>query len=230
MRRWWFFAQGALVAAVGVLAFPGEGSALAGTYTISLTSTGPSPVSLTREAGPDHVVFRNTDTVTHSIAFANGLCSEPIAADGTSDCDLQFLGYAGSYAYTVDGTSQGNVIVDAITRSVTLTAKTHWIHRGSLLRLRGRLQAPSPDFPGPGFPQPVMILSRPDRQHPYHRVAVVKAKVIRLGKPPFLGLGWHLRTRPKAGTVYTAEAVYQPRGGRLWTQAFSKPFRVQLHR
>lgn len=233
MRRWWFFAQGALVAALAVLAFPGASSALEGTYTVSLTSSGPSPATLTRVTGYARFVIRNTDTVTHTIAFANGLCSEQIAASGAAHCDFTFLDYAGTYAYTVDGSTQANVLVEAVGRRVTLTARSHAIRRGSVLRLRGRLEAYWPGGPpGAGVPQPVLILSRPGPSYPYHRVAVVRARWDKTRRPgaPVGEVLWHLRTRPKAGTVYTAEAVYQPAGGRIWTQAFSTPFRVQLHR
>jgi len=41
------------------------------------------------------------------------------------------MSYVGDYPYAVDGTSQANVVIEAVGRSVSLGARTHSISRGS---------------------------------------------------------------------------------------------------
>ena len=69
--------------------------------------------------------FRNTDTVTHTVVFANGSCSIQVAPDTGGQCpgELSFPRYVGDYAYTVDGTSQAQLVIDAVGRSVSLGAQ-----------------------------------------------------------------------------------------------------------
>ena len=75
------------------------------------------------------------------------------------------------------------------------------------------------------------MLARPDRYHAFHRIAVVRAKVHpRTESAPFGELLWQLRVRPRARTIYIAEANSQPSGGQVWQQAWSKPFRVRVGR
>lgn len=233
MRRRWLVLQLALVGALALLAFPGASSALLPSFIVSLTPTGPSPAVMHEPAGYPPVMFSNTDTVTHTVTFANGSCSLQVAPGGDESCSSRSLSYVGDYPYTVDGTSQAQLVVDAIPRRVSLQAAGHSIVRGSLLTLHGRLhdvQYGSPPNPGPE--QPIIVLARPDRYHAFHRIAVVKAK-LRSAKRvnPFLGkLLWRLHVRPRAKTIYIAEANYQPKGGQVWQQAWSKPFRVTVRR
>lgn len=236
VRRRWLIAQIAFVAMLGVLVFPGEGSALRPTFIISLTPGGPSPAVLKIPAGLGSLWFRNTDTVTHTVVFANGSCSIQVAPDTGGQCpgELSFPRYVGDYAYTVDGTSQAQLVIDAVGRSVSLGARSHAINRGSQLRLHGRLQEENSNWspPSAGSPQPITVLARPDRYHAFHRIAVVTAKWDRMTtkSAPYGNLLWQLHVRPRAKTIYIAEANYQPGGGRVWQRAWSKPFRVRVGR
>jgi hypothetical protein len=226
--------QVVLLGALAVLAFPGEGSALRPVFVISLTPAGPSPAVLSVPAGLGQVWFSNTDTVTHAVVFADGSCSLQVAPGTRSSCASDdFWDYVGDYAYTVDGTSQAQVVVAAVRRSISLTARSHAIGRGSRLRLHGRLREENSNWspPSAGSPQPIIVLARPDRRHAFHRIAVVMAKLHpRTKNAPFGELLWQLRVRPRTWTTYIAEAASQPRGGQVWRQARSSPFTVRVRR
>jgi hypothetical protein len=232
LRRRWLIAQVALVGVLAMLAFPGEGSALRPIFVISLTPAGPAPAVLSTEAGLGTVWFSNTDTVTHTVVFANGLCSIEVAAGSRGQCTGGFMSYVGDYPYAVDGTSQAHLVIEAVGRSVSLGTRSHAISSGSQLRLHGRLQEESSNWspPSAGSPQPIIVLAPPDRYHPFHRIAVrAKLGPARKGAP-FGELLWRLGVRPRAKTIYIAEANSQPQGGRVWQRAWSKPFRVRIGR
>jgi hypothetical protein len=200
---------------------------------IQLTPTGPSPAVLTIPAGLYPVWFNN-DTVTHTVVFANGLCSIQVAPGAIGQCTNGYGGgYVGDYAYTVDETFQASIITVADSRSVSLNARRHTIRRGSALRLHGRLQDYDLSPPGAGPEQPLIVLARHDRYHPFRRIAVVRAKLHPTPKShvhPWGELIWQLRVRPRTHTIYIAEASYQPPGGQVWQQAWSKPFKVLVRR
>lgn len=228
VRRRWLIAKLALLGVLALLVFPGAGSALLPQYIVSLTANGPSPAEMTEPVGFPPVWFRNTDTVTHSVVFANGSCSIDVVPNSQKSCAGHFP--IGDYAYTVDGTSEGHLVITAIPRSVSLRATRTTVARGARLLLHGRLhdiQYPSP--PNAGAPQPVMVLALNYRGHRLHRVAVVMAKLTPK-RDPFGHLVWRLHVRPRATTTYIAEAVYQPRSGRVWEQAWSKPLKVVVRR
>jgi plastocyanin len=233
VRRRRLIAQLALVGVLALLAFPGESSAFRPIFVISLTPAGPSPAALEVPAGLGQVWFSNTDTVTHTVVFANGLCSTEVAPGSRGQCTSGFMSYVGDYPYTVDGTSQAHLVIEAVGRGVSLGARSHSISRGSQLRLHGRLGEESSNWspPSAGSPQPIIVLARPDRYHAFHRIAVVRAKVQpRTKNAPFGELIWQLRLRPRARTIYIAEANSQPSGGQVWQRAWSKPFRVRVGR
>jgi hypothetical protein len=167
----------------------------------------------------------NQDTVTHTVAFANGRCTIQVAPDGVASCPTAFSSGPGDYAYTVDGTAQASVVVQLAGRTVTLGARTHKIAGGAQLTLRGRLTSFVP-LPSPGPASPVTVLARPDRMHPFRRIAAVKPKIVH-SKGSFGELRWHLRVRPRARTIYIAEADTDPQ---TWQRAWSKPFRVRVGR
>jgi hypothetical protein len=217
----------ALLASLAMLAVPSSGSALSAVF-IELTPTGPSPAVMSIPAGM-YPVWQNEDTVTHTVAFANG-CSIQIAPGTIGGCPNGVPNVVGNYAYTVDGSAQASVDVTAEGRMVTIGARTHVIRRGSELMLHGTLaiaeQSP-PTFNGPR--QPVTVLARPARRHAFHRVAVVTAKPARAHAfPPFSV--WHLRVRPRARTTYIVEATSQPATGQYWENASSSPFSVRFRR
>jgi hypothetical protein len=221
------------LALVGVLApfvFPGASSALIEPFVVTLTASGPSPAVLTMPAGYP-LVFRNTDTATHAVAFADGSCSVDVAPSSDAPCAGSFYPYVGSYDYTVDGTTQAQIVVTAIARSVSLRARKHSIRRGTWLTLHGQLhdiQFGSP--PNAGSAQRIIVIARPYAGHPFHRAAVVMAMLHHPPRAPLGELVWHARIHPRAGMTYVAIASYQPPGGRIWERAKSKPFRVDVHR
>ena len=219
-------ARVALLGTLGVLAFPGEGLALRPTFVISLTPTGPSPSVLTIPAGVGPVSFSNTDTATHTIAFANGSCSAEVAPGTTSICGVSQ--YVGDYAYTVDGTAQASVTVTPEWRAVTLKAKRHGFRRDSKVRLYGRLAIANlspPSLYGPRMP--VTIFERPPGHHLWYRLAVVMAKPLKRPHLPAHSV-WQLWVRPRRGTTYLVAANSQPTGGQYWQNALSRPFGVYM--
>jgi hypothetical protein len=229
LRRKWLLAQVALLGVLAMLAFPSSGSALAALF-ISLTPTGPSPATLTI-SGTGYPVWINQDTVAHTVTFANGKCSVQVAPGEIGQCLNGFSNGLGNYPYTVDGTAQASIVVAPDWRTVTLGAKSHTIDRESVLTLRGRLAVGTgspPVFDGPR--QPVTVLARPDRYHPFHRIAVVTAKPHHSSNPGNAHSVWQLRVRPRAHMIYIAEANSQPAGGQYWQQAWSKSFRVRVGR
>jgi hypothetical protein len=228
VRRRWLIAQVALVGALAVLALPSSGAAFAG-VPIFLTANGPSPAVQTLTAGAYPIWF-NQDTVTHTVTFTNGGCSIQVPpGSGFVGCPAGF--YAGDYPYTVDGTIQASLVVAADWRTVTLGARSHTIDRGSVLTLHGKLAIGTgspPAFQGPRMP--VTVLARPDRYHPFHRIAVVTAKPHTSKSPGKAHSVWQLRVRPHARTIYIVEANSQPAGGQYWQQAWSRPFRIRVGR
>jgi hypothetical protein len=222
VRRWRLIAQAALVGALAVLAFPADGSAIRAVF-VRLTPTGPDPIILTVGLGL-YPAWINQDQVTHTVVFANGLCSLQLAPGEGKSCNNGFSGSLGRYPYTVDGTVQASIVVVLEPRTVTLTARTDRIQRGERLTLRGMVTVPILSPPGPPSPQPVTVLARHDSGHPFRRVAVVVAR------PHGWELLWHLRVRPQATTTYVAIANGQPRGGPYWQRARSRPFKVLVTR
>jgi len=235
VRRRWLIARVAFLGVLSLLAFPGASSALRPTFVISLTPSGPSPAVLSVPAGLGSVWFRNTDTVAHTVVFENGSCSIQVAAGTGAQCpgELSFPEYVGAFGYTVDGTSQAQLVVEAVGRSVSLRARSHSISRGSQLTLHGSLHEANANWspPSAGSPQPIIVLARPDRFHAFHRIAVVRPKLHPPTSHASLGaLLWRLHVRPRAKTIYIAEANFQPKGGQVYTRAWSKPFRVRVGR
>jgi hypothetical protein len=229
VRRPRLIVQFALGAALVVLAFPADGSALRAVF-IALTPTGPSPAVQTFPAGL-YPVWRNHDAVTHTVVFANGLCSLQVAPGDYAQCTNAFIAYVGDYAYTVDGTAQASIVVVADSRAVSLEASSHAIARGSQLRLHGMLHDYDLSPPAAGPEQPIIVLARHDRYHPFRRIAVVTAKLHGRSKNfPFGRLIWQLRVRPDKRTIYIAEADSQPKGGQVWERAWSKPLKVVVMR
>lgn len=209
----------ALVGVLVVLLFPADSSALRAVF-VALTPTGPSPSVLNLPSGL-YPVWTNQDTVPHSVVFANGLCSFQVTPGEIGQCANDFLGRPGQYTYTVDGTFQASVDVVPEGRTVTLTARAHRIVRGAKLRLHGELSVPILSPPAPPGPQPVIVLARHDRRHPFRRIRVVTATTYKWH------LNWELYVRPRTRTIYIVEANSQPKGGGLyWQRAWSKPFRV----
>jgi hypothetical protein len=218
VRRWRLIAHAAFLAALAVLAFPSDGSALRAVF-VALIPTGPAPIVLTVPAGL-YPAWINQDQVTHTVVFANGLCSLQVAPGETKGCSDGFSEFVGRYPYTVDGTVQATIVVVPEPRAVTLTARSHRVQRGARLTLHGQVTVPVLSPPAPLSPQPVTVLVRRDSRLPFRRIAVVVAR------PHGGKLLWQLRVRPRATTAYIAEANSQPTGGQFWQRARSRPFKV----
>jgi plastocyanin len=210
-RSWLLIAGVALVGVLAALAFPSAGSGLVSSELISLTSSGPSPSTLKMDAGR-YLLFSNTDSVTHSVVFANGLCSLTVtpgervgpasSVNGSQhpDCDDNFSFCVGSYAYTVDGKFPGTLETMPAYRAVTLRARTHRIRRGERLTLHGRAMwdnnatslATQAAFQ-------VIVLARYAGSHTLEPIATVA-----ISPGDASGL-WHLKVRPGIATTYIAE-------------------------
>jgi hypothetical protein len=217
----------ALVGVLAVFVFPGASSALIMPYSVSLTSTGPSP-AVTRMPAGWPLEFENTDTVTHSVVFANGMCSIDVAPGGSGQCSDSFYPYVGRYDYTVDGTSPAQIVVKAIRRTVSLRNRSTTIRLGSQVTLHGRLWDAQFPFPcSAGAPQPISVIARPYVGHPFHRVAVVSATVPKKGCGRLV---WRVPVHPRSTMTYRAIASYQPAGGKVWQQARSKLLLVNVRR
>jgi hypothetical protein len=232
VRRPRLIASVALLGVLTMLALPTSGSALLQPISIFLTANGPSPAVQTIPAGL-WPIWVNQDTVAHTVTFAEG-CSIQVAPGGQGQCVGGLSLAVGNHPYTVDGTTQATVVVSPMGRRVTLGARSHEIRRGTQVMLHGRLAVgflSPPPCEGPRMP--VTVLARPDRYHPFHRIAVVTAKPVgpRHGcNPTTAHSAWHLRVWPRAHTIFIVEANSQPAGGQFWRNARSRPFRVRVVR
>jgi hypothetical protein len=218
-------AQAALVAVVAMLAFPGSGWAL-NAYFITLGANGPTPAAATMPAGMYPVWF-NHDTVTHTVDFADGLCSVQVAPGGIGQCaGVAFS--VGDHPYTVDGTVLAGVTVIAERRTISLGARRHEIRRGERLTLHGSLQyayAGPPIAPGARTSMRLTILARHEPGQPFRAVASVRP-----GGLEATGYPWRRIIHPRRTTTYLVEANSQAASGQYWQPARSKPFTVVVRR
>src|SRR5689334_7232264 len=74
------------------------------------------------------------------------------------------------------------------------------------LHVPGRARRLSPSITGPRT-EPVVVLARPDRYHPFRRVTTVVAR----GEG--IQLSWQLRVRPRTRTIFIARANSEPSEG-----------------
>ena len=74
------------------------------------------------------------------------------------------------------------------------------------------------------------MLARHDRMHPFHRIAVVVARLHRTRDSGWGKLLWELRVRPRTRTIYIAEANSEPPDGQYWQRAWSRPLKVLVRR
>jgi hypothetical protein len=192
-----------------------------------------------------YLAFFNKDSVTHTVVFANGLCSLSVASGETvgpdysvngsqhPDCNSNFPFYVGSYAYTVDGRFPGRVDTMPAFRSVTLTARTHKVRRGERLTLHGVVLW---DNTATGevttkAPFPVLVLARQKGRQPFKPIATVALRRAAHGRVWRLhGYVWRLHVRPGVQTTYIAELKGQLPGGRIWRHARSHLFTVPTGR
>lgn len=235
-RRWLLITSVAFVGALATLGLPSDASAYSNWTSVVLTAAGPSPSTLTTGA-TDTLVFDNTDSVTHTVSFANPACTFSVPPgyevgpggqvlnSGQKSlvpvCSTDFTFYAGTYAYTVDGTHSGTIVATALTRGVTLTARAHLVRRGEPLTLHGRVWFGGNLGPGccTRAPFPVMVFARYDGGPPKLIAALPARRDF-----------WHLLVRPGVPTVYFAEVSGQLPEGQIWTQqpARSHSFAVRI--
>jgi hypothetical protein len=185
------------------------------------------------------VDFSNQDSVTHTVVFANGLCSVtlPPGAGGYhyrgdgGFCDNAF--YPGRYPYMVDGKFPGTVVTVPVRRSVTLTARTHTIRGGTRLTLHGQVDPPGRKYPvsnPPGWRTnvSVIVLARHNRDHPYRPIATVNPGLM-AKDPGNWRQDWTLTVQPGQTTTYIGEVTAQlPQGQIFWANAKSRPFTVRI--
>jgi hypothetical protein len=230
--RWGLIAP--IVASGLVLAFPSAGSAEPLVFPIELTASGPVPATVTMVDGEANLpVWQNSDTVTHTVTFANGLCSIQVPPGATMGCPNAWD--VGRYVYTVDGTSQASITYTPDPRSVTLTAASHTIRRGAHLHLHGLLSYGTEPTNLPGVGEyftfmPVTVLARHGRHHAFRQIAnaATGSLALRLGDHTDVW-PWWLDLHPNTTTTYIAEVNYQPDAGQIWQNAMSKPFTVVVH-
>jgi len=231
-------------AAAGLGAGPADsrgsssGSCLPGGFPDScrvfLTGSGPSPSTLTMHAG-QVVTFFNGDSVTHTVVFANGLCSLTLAPDqggyNGGFCDNGFTSSLGSYPYTEDGKFPGTVVTVPWRRSVTLTARTHTIPAGKRLTLHGLV---SQSNTGAAPPPPVLILARRNSRQPFEQVATARTKGSHQAT-----YGWKLSVHPDVTTTYIAKVTAQRtcyfpvrrcarQDAQVWINAKSRPLTIRI--
>ncbi len=215
----------ALVGVLVTLVFPGASSAFAG-YDIVLTASGPSPVDA-KIQGAQLPLWENQDTVTHTIAFADG-CSFDVAPSSVvaGKCRHSWSGL-GTHPYTVDATVQASVTEVLSDRHVTLRSKRHGFWLGTKIRLHGSLVASivgaPPDFNG--LRMPVTVYARRDRFHLWHRIAVVMSQPLKKPNIHSPHSVWKVWVRPFRSTTYVAVADSAPKA---WRRARSGLFGVYV--
>jgi len=221
-RSWLLIAEVALAGALAALFFPADGSGYSSPKWISLTATGPSPRTLTMSAG-NSLAFYNADSVTHTVVFANGLCSLTLSAGEQGNECFYSAFYVGSYPYTVDGKVPAMVETTPAYRSVTLTARSHKVRRGERLTLHGQVTWNNTccEFADKA-PFPVIVLARYAGTHTFKTIATVAVG----GMPDTHDL-WRLKVRPGVATTYIAELNGDEQ---IWRQATSSQFTVRMHR
>ncbi len=222
VRRGGFVARLSLMVLFAVLVFPADAWAPLGVLNIALTSSGPSPAVVTMTAIPSVAPeWTNQDQVTHTVVFADGLCSLQLAPGESGYCSSESWQTVGSYPYSVDGTTSGSIVVTKAARSVTLTAKSHTIRRGAHLLLHGTLAYECcGDIPRPEYSDmPVIVLARHDRHHPFRRIAMAAEP----GQLQPSGYCWQLSVHPKTNTIYIAQATSDDE---TWQDATTRPFKV----
>lgn len=200
--------------------------------TVALTSTGPSPKTVTISAGPTaQLLFVNTDSVTHSVVFSGGHCSFEIPpgepAVGENPCEMARVH---TYRYTVDGTFPGTIHVVGLFRSLTMTARTHAIRLGGRVTLVGRLTISNEGAPYclPRESDPQLVLARHDAGQRFSRIAMFPMA----GRPHSkravdnrCTYSWQRTFRPGRSTTYIAKTF----GGLVvFKPAASRPVTVRV--
>ena len=192
--------------------------------------------------------FRNTDSRTHTVVFANG-CSLTLTPRELRVLILwggpcnNFSSYVGSYAYTEDGKFAGTVVTKPLRRSVTLTARTHTIRAGARLSLHGQVaRSDRGSWLNVTLPVLVVVLLRHNSKQPFEPIATVRARFQSQTNGTYkITYGWKLKVQPKVTTTYIATVTtqrlcYYPASrcahpqGQVWSNAKSRPFTVRIRK
>ena len=219
---------------MAALVVASDGSAAPKLVTVTLTATGPSPGTVRMQPLVGQLEWVNNDPLAHTVDFANERCSLTVPPGGPPHvdhgCGNSFLEFVGNHSYTEDGSFPGKVDVVGFARSVSLTARTHSLRRGSQLTLHGQLtEAKAGGGPYCGAHQSaVWILRRHDPGNPFQRIlqqaAVSKSTQVRQGSDGCT-YAWQLRVRPGERITYIAELKSD---ARVWKDATSRPFTVLI--
>lgn len=224
MARGPLVAKAGLVGVLAAFAFAPDGSAGVKWVTVALTASGPAPSTVTKST-VDSLEFLNNDSVAHTVNFPGWHCSLDVQPGATGACHNDGPHWMGSYPYIEDGTFRGKVQVRGLFRSVSLTAPTHSVTRGTPLELHGQLTFDNHMFPFCAAVFPLRVFARHEQGQPYSRIAwfpVRPAKAnMRAGKRGCT-YRWQLNVRPKVSTTYIAEV--KAKVWDTWRQARSRPF------
>jgi plastocyanin len=127
----------AVAGAVGLVVAGVAGLAIAATSTVSLTSSGPQPSTVTVEWG-DTVAFVNEDSAVHRVAIPRlGLQSGDLSTG--SRYEVPFAVRAGTYGFRQQGgTAVNGEIVVKVSGTLTLTANRSSVPYRGAVRLSGR--------------------------------------------------------------------------------------------
>jgi hypothetical protein len=196
--------------------------------SITLAASGPSPSTLTVPA-TSQLFFENTDSVAHTVVFANGLCSFTVAPQQDSECATNPTFYVGSYPYTVDGKFAGTVVTRPLRRSVTLTARGHGIRRGTSLTLHGRVSWINyhPWFSQPQFH--VIVLRRQNGSQAFKQITTGRlwSSQPNANRSGTVSFSWKRKVHPGDTTTYIAKVVgYEG----VWSAATSRAFTVRIRK
>lgn len=209
--------------------------------SVSLTASGPSPSTLTAPA-TSNLSFDNTDSVPHTVVFANGLCSITLNPGQTGgpgsveagvphpNCNDNFSFFVGDYPYTVDGEFAGTVTTTPLRRVVSLTARRHAIRRGSSLTLHGQVSwfDYNPDTFLMREQFRVVVLARQDSRHAFKPITTGRVWSSQVcGTGLGMGYAWKRKVKPGAQTTYIAKVTAQPW---IWSTAQSHPFTVRIRK
>ena len=180
MRSWLLLARVALVGVVAALVVVSDGSAAPKVVTVVITATGPSPSTVRIGPGKEFL-WVNNDSVAHTLVFAHGsYCSLNPSGEPPptiAPCDYYYAKRVGSFGYSVDGRFPGKVVVVALARSVSLTARTHSVRLGSQLTLHGQETFDNGGAPfcshGGGLAETgLRVLARHAAGQPFKRIAM----------------------------------------------------------
>jgi hypothetical protein len=229
-------ARVALVGVVAALVVVSDGSAAPKVVTIAITATGPSP-STVRIRPSEEFGFVNHDSVAHTLWFArrskpSGYCNlNPVdqPPPTIAPCGVGIAERVGRIDYSVDNQFPGNIVVVALTRSVTLTARTHSVRLGSQLTLHGQETYHDRTVTAvctESFGTLLRVFARQAANKPFKRIAMFSLRTPTHKRPGRRGCSyrWQLKVRPGITTTYIA----QTERGAWFKRATSKPFTVMV--